>query len=1669
MRVSAKKFVNHFFKLLLWIIGVVIVLFVSIVLLIQLPAVQNKIISYATNYVSNKTHTRVEIERVGITFPKSIFLNGVFLEDQHHDTLIYAGKIKVDIDMMGLLKSKVYINSLLLKDVNGRITRTENDSLFNFNFLITALTNPDSKPAEKDTTQSKLDFNVNVVNLENIRFIYDDRYAGIVSDLRLNTIDLNVDKLDLETQTYEINKLFVDGFTGNLAILKQSSNTDTSSTALPIITAKSIEIKNVNYAYADQVNKQSVKTVIGEFRITKANINLSSENISADELTLSHSNLQLNFPEASKPNVDSVLPTNTKVVAENKWQLALKNLKLDNNTFAYNVVNLPAVRNAFDPAHVNYQQIFAEAKDIFYSSSKITAAIQSFTANDPKGISIKEFSTDFYMDLHNVTADHLKIKTANSDINANAKMEFSSFESLKDSIGELFITADMQKVKVHTKDILYFAPQLAAQPFFKGGYNYASVSGKVKGKIKNLHGDKIVLHTTSKTLLTTDFVITGLPDAEKAYFSFPNLKFISGRSDLVAILGNKIIPANIQLPANINLNAKFNGQLKAFESSFSLGSEYGTVSGFAVIDKQENFKSDVNVDHFDLGKLLKNDTLFGPVTLSANVAGHGLDKKTMTANIKANASQIYLNQYNYHALTIDGKVRGQEFDGKISLNDSNIAFDFSGLLNLNKGEEQYKFTLDLKGADLKNLKLTNEDIRIGLIAVTDLKGSDMNTINGNAGITKIIVAKNGEKYVLDSVMFASINESRRSQYTINSALIGIKYNGTFAPGQLVKEIKNYFNQYFPVLETTEGGPAQPQKLNFEIQLHNHPVISAFFPLLTEFEPGVITGNFDSEKKILRVKANINNLVYASTAVRNLNLDVNGDDQKLSYMLTCKQVSAAQVRLENFTVEGAVKDKAVTINVSSIDDDKNKKLLVQTSVTKEAPNYKIIVGSEFYLANQQWNIANDNYVLVGNEGLLIHNFSLSRADQNVTVTSVNNRFNDDLSIKIKSFQLADVSHIIDKDTNLIAGIVNADVLLKRINKTYGIIADASVNNLAVRQINVGNLALKASNSSGEKFDVNAKLSGAGNELNLDGYMITKDSTNTLNINTDIQSLSMKTVEAFSFGQVKDADGNMRGQFIIKGTVSDPDINGSLTFDNVYANPVALNNRLHFTNETLKIKSDGVYFSSFTVYDQDGHSAVIDGAVNMTHFSNYRFDLELNTNDFLVFNTTQEDNKLYFGRMIIDSRIKIGGTIDLPVVTSNVKLKEGSNFTFAVPEQKLTTDKGEDVVLFIDSLEFHRIITRNEEVEKEKSPLRGYDISSNIEVDDKATLRLLIDPSTSDSLVVRGNAALTFALDPSGKISLTGSYELTDGSYLVTLQSIIKKQFKIQPGSTITWNGDVMDADLNITAIYSIRTSPADLVADQVGGLSDAERNVYRQRLPFNVLLKMTGALMKPEINFAIELPQEEKGAMGGTVNAKLIQLNEDPSALNKQVFALLVLNRFIQENPLETAGGSGAATVARNSVSKFLSAELNQLGSKFIPGVELNFDVQSYEDYSTGSAQGRTEVEIGLRKQLLNERVEVQVGGSIDVEGDRAKQNNASDITGDVVVEYKLTEDGRYRLKGFRHNQYEGAMEGQITETGGGVLYTRDFEKWKDFFTRPKKAVNKKEKLKDPGSNEAGPN
>jgi hypothetical protein len=1654
---KAVMYLRRTLRVTLWVTLGFVFLFLLLLLLLQIPAVQNRIVRNVTSLISSKTDTRVEVSYISISFPKSIILEGLYLEDIEKDTLVYAGRISANIALFNLLSNRISIRSIAIENATINLYSSRIDSLFNYNFLMNAFADTTTQIAADTPKAMKWIFSLDKVSLHNVRFTYNDEYYGLKVHADVERLKGNVNTIAPGEALYAFDKLSIEGLSV-LVLERASSNSRVSSVKnnLPSIKARELRVANSTVTYTDSVSHLSVVSVIDRLTLKDALVDVQNELLDGRYLSVKNSNIR--YRSTRPESIGEALFPDTNLSSVNNWKISIQQVDLADNSFLYRIGYKPALKNEFDPNHIQFHHLTLKGTDFYYDADLVKILVAKCSAIDQNNFVISSLRTDFAMDQHSIAAKNTRMKTPTASIDADFQIQYASLETFIETLQFKHLYLDMRHVSFQGKDILYFNRDLLEEPFFRHRTNTTILAGKLTGPMHQLTGKDLEVRTGASTIIKTNFVIAGLPDYRNSHYRFPDLRITTSRSDIRWVAGHSV-PPNIELPEKISLRIAFSGSMNAFASTILMNSSFGSAQLNANVDEYENFNGKAEVFSFDLGRLLRDTILYGPVSLTADTRGKGLLINSVNAGIRAQVSSLYLNRYTYHALSLDGRITGKAFEGKINLNDENAAFDFDGYVNLNPDQERFRFHLDVLGADLQKLHFTKEDIRIGFSADADIKGSAVGSLNGTAGISKLIVARDDDIYVLDSVLFASLNESKRSELNFRSALITLAYSGNISPVNIVAELAHFVNNYFPFSDSLQTERIyQPSNFSFDIQLHNHPILAeVIFPQLEEFEGGVIRGNFNSATSELKLHAAMHKIVYGSTEINGFLMDVDSDPAGLKYTISSTAVSNTQMKLANLLIKGKLADNTLFSAISSIGDDQRKKIMFSSRITKENARYRFVPDQEdFWLMYKRWTFAEDSYVEFGKEGMLIHNFFIHNDVSQINVFSVNDHFNDDISIEIKNFKLDDLSRIVEKDTGLVKGVVDGNLLLKRMDNHYGIIADAAVSNLVIRDVAVGDVTVKADNAVPGRSDIDAALTGAGNNMTATGYYVPGDGGGTFNINTDIQSLSMKTVEAFSGEQISEASGALSGNIKVSGAVSRPDIAGELIFNDVFVNPVFLNNRLHLKHETLFFSAGQIKFSGFTLLDVDQNSAVIDGVVKMHDFKDFLFDLQVHTTDFLVFNTTAADNSAFFGRMVIDSRIDIAGPITLPVVNARVKVKEGSNFTFVVPEDKLTIDRGSGVVEFEDSMKLNPILYREKEALVQNSGMRGYDLSSVIEVDREATLRLLMDPSSSDSLVVKGEAALSFSIDRSGKMSLTGAYHLDDGSYLVSLRSVVKRKFDILSGSTIIWDGDPLGAKISINAKHTVRTSPYDLVAGQMSGLSESESAGYKQRYPFWVMLKLRGEILHPSISFEIQLPPEEKDVLGGALNQKLTMLNEDESALNKQVFALLVLGRFVQENPFQSEWG-GTSAIVRTTVGKFLSSQLNQLTSRVIHGVEVDFDIQSYDDYQTGEAMGRTEVGIGIRKELFKDRLSVQLGGTLDIEGEQAKQNSASDITSDIQIEYKLTKDGHYRLKGFRHNQYEGAIEGQLVETGLGVVFVRDFNQWRHLFRKQKIKIESPEK------------
>ncbi|MEO6638703.1 MAG: translocation/assembly module TamB domain-containing protein, partial [Ginsengibacter sp.] len=566
--------------------------------------------------------------------------------------------------------------------------------------------------------------------------------------------------------------------------------------------------------------------------------------------------------------------------------------------------------------------------------------------------------------------------------------------------------------------------------------------------------------------------------------------------------------------------------------------------------------------------------------------------------------------------------------------------------------------------------------------------------------------------------------------------------------------------------------------------------------------------------------------------------------------------------------------------------------------------------------------------------------------------------------------------------------------------------------------------------------------------------------------NIGALQMKSLEGFTKGGIRDARGNMYGKIALDGTLKDPNIDGNLQFKNTAFVVSTLNNVFKIDKESIAIVNNkGIEFNSFSIRDTANNAVTIDGMLNTKNFFDYTFDLTLRARNFQAINSTSKDNELFYGKMVFSTDLVIKGTPTQPVVTGTLSIDDATDFSIVLPQQDPGISKREGIVRFVDysaTAEDSLLMVPYDSLNV--SPLVGYDISVNITVSKLASFNVVVDAANGDFLRIKGSGELTAGIDPSGKITLVGSYEIDEGAYNLSF-NFLKRNFLIQKGSRVVWTGEPTTAQLDVTAIYVANTAPLDLVQNQV----TENTIIYKQKLPFEVHLTMRGELLKPEITFDVVLPTDKNYNVSGdvvtTVQNALTQIRQQPGELNKQVFALLLLNRFVGQNPFDNGGASSmsAGTFAMQSVSRLLTEQLNDLTKNLIAGVDIDFDLATSQDFTSGSQQTRTDLNVGISKSLLSDRLTVTVGSDFQLGGPQASGNKQQSFAGNVSVNYKLSKDGKYMLRAYRKNDYTDIIQGYVIETGLGFIISVDFNKLNELFTskeqrRKKRQINKENKV-----------
>jgi len=1557
----------------------VVVFLAAASLLLQLPVIQTFLAGKATAFLAARTGGKISIAQVAIRLPDAVNLKGIYVEDLQNDTLLFAGTLKVNISLFALLKQKVLIDDVLLKEAVLNLHEDFRDSSYNFQFLVDALTGNASQV--KDTTPGRWEFDIRAVELNNVRAAVNAPVTGFKVSGSIAEFSAKADRFDIQNREIDFDRLRLKNSNVSIALFSQDT------------------------ALKKRVDTSVVKSLI--------------------------------------PGIG--------------WIFMAEEIDFQDIFLVFDDSGKDTLTQGLDFNHLRISNLDIQINDAVYQGNLVKAVIRNFSMTENNGLHLQKLEGDISIDTTEIILSKMKAQTNHSRIENSTAIRFSDFTSLRQLSKEVLVDADFNDSYFSAEDILLFAPQLAENKSFNlRAADSLYLDGKITGAIGDLQGEDFIFSLGEDAHAHLNFTAKGLPDIDKTRYTL-NIQEFNATPEIISSITNKELPQQIKRLGKTSLQGKYQGTLHDMRFAGTVSTQLGNLTAdltarFNQEYSHASYEGILHLEGFHLGTLLA-DTSIGKFTLEAAVTGSGLTMDSLQAQLNATIKEAAYRNYNYTNIGVDGSLERKKFTGKVQMDDKNLQFDFSGLVDLNDSFPAFQFEASVDTLNPGALHLIEKEVGIHADIMADFRGLSIDRFEGHGTIRNIHVSSDSLRYSMDSLVAHAYYEGPENKVLeVKSPVINAKLSGDFNAADLPRLLINYVNDYFPIslamdssdrpprLAIEPGRAAVPdQKFDVLITLSKpQKLVSMFVPQITMWDTACVVGSFDSKEKSLQLDAAVPGLEYDSIRIDTIHVIATGNKSDVRFTIEMKDTDyKGKTNIPIVSTTARLFNQSMDVSLQ-IGSDSSLRLGLGAHVVKEENLLRTRLTDSLIINNSKWSVPADNYIDYRPGYLVLHNVRIQKDRQQIRVNSQQKAAHAPVDIFFRDFQLRELSDIADYNKIKMDGSINGSFTLKDISGNPSFTSDLKVSDIIVNENPVGDLTLQAS-QQGSDVDLKLQVTGGENSLSISGKV--SPASSTLELDMNMERLNLNVADPFLKDFISDSRGYLSSGMKITGKFSEPVVRGILSFHDVSTHVVYTNGRYAIGDNSIEIGTDRISVKRLLIFDEQGRTATIDGFLTHQNFSNIQLDLTLDTDEFQFMNTEETKNNFFYGRVVLAINGHVTGSPTLPSIDARASTKPGTK-VFISPLTAEEKVKREDFVLF-QSPPFYEenpdsLIAR----QQYQVNVTGVALNLAFELTPDAEMQIIIDPVAGDKLRCKGSANLVVDIPLAGIPQVAGAYVVDSGSYSFTYQRLLRREFAIRQGSRIDFSGNVMDARLNVIATHTANATTYELIASQAASLSSTEIAESKKRSPVDVVLTIKGQLSEPELSFDIQLPPEKSNVLS-TAERRLAQLREEPSELNKQVFALLMFNSFMMEESTAAELGTAGENVVLRSVSGLVSNQLNRLANK-VEDFEINLNLSSYKSkYETQAGSDvLTQVELDVSKQFLNERLEMTVGGNVNLENAVGAQTKGAltGITGDFTIEYKLTPSGRYLVKVFQTGDYDVLNQSNVYRTGVGVTFRESFRR-----------------------------
>ena len=1379
-------------------------------------------------------------------------------------------------------------------------------------------------------------------------------------------------------------------------------------------------------------------------------------------------NLQKKTPD-SPPNFKFVLDafaSNDTVKKDNSLDLRINSILIRRGRMAYHVLSEEETPGKFNAKHIHLQNIIANISLKALSKDSINLGIKRLSLDEKvSGFSLKKMSLKLVANSRQTSIDNFAIELPETSLKLDTIHliydSLKAFDRFTEQVRFSFRTLPSQ---ITLKDISPFLPALS---HFK---EPISLDMEVKGTVNQLTCSHLEITADNRQFrLKGDVALQDLSHPQDAYV-FGTLSELTATTRGVGFLVRNLshdyngVPPVLERLGNVSFRGEVSGYFTDIVTYGQLHTDLGGVNMDLKLSSDKSkglfaYSGAVKTTDYKLGKLLANEQL-GEITFNLDVHGRHVTDRLPVVELNGLIASVDYSRYRYENITLDGEYKQGGFNGKVALDDPNGSIYLNGDVNVSSRIPTFNFQAIINKLRPHDLNLTSKypDTEFSLKLRANFTGGSVDEMIGEINVDSLEFMSPEKQYFMNNMNIRASKQNNENQLRLTSEFLTASVEGKFQYHTLPASILNIMRKYVPSLILPPKKPIETHNnFQFDIHIYNTDILSTIFDIpLTVYTHSTLKGYFNDPLQRLRVEGYFPRLQYKNNFIE-------------SGMILCENPSdhiRARVRLTNLKKKGAVNlsldAQAKDDNISTTLNWGNSAAVTYSgqlaAVAKflrtegEKPLLKAMVEvkpTDIILNDTLWQI-HPSQVVVDSGKVDVNNFYFSHQDRYVRINGrLSDNPQDSVKVDLKDinmgyvFDIASISDDVNFEGDATGTAYASGVFKKPVMNTRLFIKNFSLNQGRLGDLNI--YGEWDNENRGIRLDASIKdISTPPSRVT--GIIHPLKPESGLDLNIEANELNLKFLEHYMKSIANDIKGRATGKVHFYGKFKGLNLDGAVMTD-ASMNFDILNT--HFAiKDTILLAPTGLTFNNIHISDMEGHSGRMNGYLHFQHFKNLNYRFEIQANNMLVMNTKESTDMPFYGTVYGTGNALLTGNA-IQGLDVNVAMTTNRNSIFTYINGSVASATSNQFIKFVDKTPrrtiqdsiqiisyYEQLQQKRQEAEEEQKT----DIRLNILVDatPDATMKIIMDPVAGDYISGKGTGNIRTEFYNKGDVKMFGSYQINQGVYKFSLQEVIRKDFVIKNGSTITFNGAPLDANLDIQASYTVNSASLnDLIPEESSSI------IQQPNVKVNCIMNLSGILVRPTIKLGIELPNERDEVQ--TLVRNYISTEEQ---MNMQILYLLGIGKFYTED----ARNNQNSNVMSSVLSSTLSGQLNNALSQVFETNNWNIGT----NLSTGD-KGWTDMEVEgiLSGQLLNNRL--LINGNF---GYRDNPMANTNFVGDFEAEWLINRSGDIRLKAYNETNDRYYTKTNLTTQGVGIMYKKDFNKWSDLFFWNKWKLRNKRKQEE---------